>query len=217
MIPPRLILAGWHGDDFERSHEVLAGLLEGVRTRRPDVEILVVGPDPHAITAQHGVTAVVGGDPMTVDGALAGASGVFVGGGPPWRDGQLTAMGGIASLLALDAPGELPRRWRLSLPAVLQVALLAVLRSVPLHLHAIRLDELDDEGALAVAGLLVAAAASVSAADAASATKLAAAASLPEPLPVIEDATGALDVVAPLIPTTGAPPSLPPGRLRRRG
>jgi hypothetical protein len=216
MTPPSLVLTGWHGDDLERSHEVLAGLLDAIRARRADVEVLAVGPDPHAITAQHGIAAVPVGDPATIDGALAGASGVFLGGGPPWDDDQLTAMGGVVSLLAFEGPGDFPRRWKVSLPAVLQIALLAVLRGVPLHLHSIRLDEFDDRGALSLAGLLVHSAASASAADAETATRLAAAASRPEPLPVIEAVTDALDVVAPLIPPSGVAPPLPAGRLRRR-
>src|SRR4051794_23713340 len=216
VTTPSLALAGWHGDDLDRSHAVLADLLAAIRVLRPDVEVLAVGPDPHAISALHGITAVPLGDPATVDGALATASAVFVGGGPPWEDGQLTVMGGIASLLAFEGPGDFPRRWKVSLPAVLQVALLAVMRGVPLHLHSIRLDSFDDEGAVALAGLLVRNTTSVSAADTTSATRLAAAAARPEPLPVIDTASAALEVVAPLIPTTGAAPALPTGRLRRR-
>jgi hypothetical protein len=216
--PPSLVLTGWHGDDVDRSHEVLAELLDVIRTRRPDVQVFAVGPDPQAITARHGITAVPIGDPAHVDGALASASAVFLGGGPPWEDDQLTAMGGIVSLLAFEGPGDFPRRWKTGLPGVLQVALLAVLRGVPLHLHTIRLHDFDDDGALALAGLLVRSAASVSAGDAGSAARLAAAADATrsDPLPVIEAPAAALDVVAPLVPTTGAAPSLPTGRLRRR-
>ncbi|MBV9952894.1 MAG: hypothetical protein JO291_13135 [Acidimicrobiia bacterium] len=216
MTAPRLLLAGWHGADIARSHEVLTELLEACRTHRPDVELLAVGPDPHAITAQHGVTAVPIGDPITVDSALASASGVFVGGGPPWDDDQLTARGGIASLLAFEGPGDFPRRWKVGLPAVLQVALLAVMRGVPLHLHSVRLDAFDDAGARSLAGLLVRSAATVSAADAGSAARLVDAAARSEPLPVIEQPAAALEVVGPLIPATGGLPSLPLGRLRRR-
>jgi hypothetical protein len=216
MTAPSLVLTGWHGDDVERSQEALAELVDAIRARRPDVEVVALGPDPRAITELHGISAVPIGDPATVDGALTGASGVFLGGGPPWDDDQLTAMGGVASLLAFDGPGDFPRRWKVSLPAVLQVALLAVLRGVPLHLHSIRLDEFDDRGALSLAGLLVRSAASASAADAETATRLAAAASRPEPLPVIEAVTDALDFVAPLIPPSGVAPPLPTGRLRRR-
>jgi hypothetical protein len=216
MNRPRLVLAGWHGDDRERSHRVLEGLVSGLRTRRPDVEILAIGPDRHAITSRHGIAGVPIGDPATIDGALAGAAGVLLGGGPPWRDTELTALGGVAALLSFDGPGSSPRRWRVGLPAVLQVALLTAIRGVPLHLHGVRFESFEDDGALGLVSLLSRAAESVSAGDDETATRLALLAARAEPVPVVEDAVAALDVVAELVPRDGAPPGLAPGRLRRR-
>ena len=193
---PRVVIAGWHGRDVEHDHRVLGLLVTGLRGRRPDLEIVAAGPDPMAITTRHGIAGVPIGDPVVVDAVVADAAALLVGGGPPWRDTELIAMGGVAALFAFDSPGGSRRRWQVDLPAVLQILLLALIRGVPIHLHGIDHAGLEDDGAVALVGLLTRAAVSLTTAP--------------------DDLQGALDAVASLVPVEGPPPALPPGRLRRR-
>jgi hypothetical protein len=216
MTRPRVVVAGWHGADADRDHLALSVIASGLQARRPDVEVIGVGPDPMAITTRNGLPGVPIADPVAFDAMLQGAAGLLVVGGPPWRDAELTAMGGLAGLFAFEAPGGPPRRWQLSLPAVLQVLVLAVIRGVPVHLHGLQLESFDDVGGLQLVALLARSAASLTAADQETADRLVELTALRDPVPVIAGIEAALDLVAPLLPEVGGPPGLPAGRLRMR-
>jgi polysaccharide pyruvyl transferase WcaK-like protein len=213
VIRPRVLVAVWHGTDDETDHEALGHIVGRLRELRPDVELVAAGPDPIEITVRHGIAGVSSADPVAVDAVLDGASALVVGGGPPWDDTELVALGGLAGLFWGAAPGRVPARWSTGPPAVLTLALLAVLRGVPLHLHSIRLGDLDDQGGQRLIAFLARECASLTVGDRVSGERLAALGRTGVRVaPVGED----LEDVTALVHAEGSAPVLPPGRLRLR-
>jgi hypothetical protein len=182
---------------------------------RPDVELFGVGPDPIAITTRHGVPAAPIGDPIAVDAMVQGASTVVIGGGAPWDDVEFRAMGGLPGLLGFEALGSIPGPWLVGFVAVVKTALVTILRDVPMHLHAITIDRLEDPGAEQIVTFMARAAASVTAGDATTQARLAQLLPPDCETPVVSVGTG-LDSLAATIPASGTPPRLALGRLRLR-
>ncbi len=82
----RIVIAGYYGYDNLGDEAVLAGTVQALRHRRPDVEITVLSANPAVTARTHGVRAVARGAPGRVAAALRGADLLLCGGGSLFQD-----------------------------------------------------------------------------------------------------------------------------------
>ncbi len=79
-LPPKVLVSGYYGFHNAGDEAILYALVDGLRARRPDVEITVLSQDPVHTARTYGVAAVRRADPRAVAGAMRDTD-LFVSGG----------------------------------------------------------------------------------------------------------------------------------------